>query len=211
MIKRIIATAFALIVSVTAFAAQPEQDGEKQIKPRPWRIGVTGTASLMQVDNYGSGVYAYFDPELGWSAGLAFQYKWGGFLNYSIQPELRYSVNRTDIEPVLFYKIGTTSISTIDLPVAFQFGVQLSPIFRPFVAAGLDLSYIVGQSGELFDDDLMPLNRFNFGLSAGFGFDLWKFQFSARYRFGLTNVNANAEVFERVKFTGCEFSIAILF
>lgn len=182
---------------------------------RPWRVGVVGGVNQTQLENYGSGLYVLSDFETRWQAGVAFQYsqpfKGSKLWDWSIQPELRYMVSSTYIEPIYGQLIGKTTLEMIDLPVNAQFGLRLSPIFRPFIAAGVSFGYTINEQGDLFEVGLLPTNKFQFGVGAGVGFDLWKFQFQARYRYNLTRTNANRELFDRLMWGGFECSLGILF
>lgn len=195
-----------LLWSVATAVAQTE---------RPWRVGVVGGLNQTQLENYGSGVYVLCDFDTRWQAGVAFQYsqpfKGSKLWNWSIQPELRYMVSSTYIEPVYGRWFGNTTLEMIDLPVNAQFGLRLSPIFRPFITAGVSFGYTINEQGDLFEEGLLATNKFQFGVGAGVGFDLWKFQFQARYRCNLTHTNTNKEVFDRLMWGGFECSIGILF
>lgn len=175
------------------------------------RFGVSGGLNYTQVENFAGGYYAQFDRISSWQIGVAAQYKWGGFLNYAIQPELRYLQSSTYVEPVIGPDFGVLKLHAVELPINFQFGMQLSKIFRPFVQATAYVSCIVGQDAELLDKTLLPLNRFNLGLGAGLGFDLWKCQFQFNYRWGLTNINQNKEAFDKLLLGGFELSVGYYF
>ena len=53
------------------------------------------------------------------------------------------------------------------------------------------------------------LNKVYFGVGAGIGFDLWKFQIEGRYRWNLTKINTDD--YSALKQMGMELSCAILF
>ena len=209
--KRIVGLVAALWLCAAGATAQTNQAP----KERPWRIGVVGGLNQTQLENYGGGAYVLCDFETRWQVGVAFQYsqlfRGSKLWDWSVQPELRYMTTATYIEPIFGQWFGATKMELIDLPVNAQFGLRLSPIFRPFVSAGVSFSYTIAEEGELFEDNFLPTNKAQFGLGAGVGFDLWKFQFQARYRWNLTRTNANKEVFDRLVWGGFECSIGILF
>lgn len=201
---------FFFLISLCTTAALPAQSKQAE---RSLRFGITGGANYLQLENYGGGLYGYFDYRTSWQAGVSAQYKWGSFLTYAIQPELRYVVSNTDISPVIGPDLGNFKLGALELPINFQFGPQLSKIFRPFVQAGVNFSYLVNKGGdwvELFDQWSM-YNRFQTGLTAGVGFDLWRFQFQCNYRWNLTNINANKDLFDRMKLKGFEFTFGVFF
>lgn len=203
--KKILTLLFLTIVSTSTLQA-----ADHHCK-RPLRIGVVGGLNLTGLENYGGGLYAIFEEAPQWHAGIAAQYNWGRFMKYSLQPELTYSVSSSDLEPVVGPIFDRITLSNIELPIHFQFGPQLSKIFRPFVQASIYPAYLIRTQSEIFESELMEASRFNFGIGAGIGFDLWKFQVQCRYRWGLTNINQGKELFDKLRASGFEFSLAIMF
>ncbi|MEI6884996.1 MAG: porin family protein [Bacteroidota bacterium] len=182
---------------------------------RPWRIGIKGGINYIHVENYGKGYYSDFDPKMGWTFGALFQYTKGGFLNYSIVPEILYTQSKTNAD-LLYITDCMTTIHSIDVPVSFKLGLQLSKIFRPYILASIYGSYVVSYDGELFytGDNEESIYKYNigkvyFGLGAGMGFDIWKFQLEGRYRWNLNRINS--EYFSALKQMGLELTCAFLF
>jgi len=183
---------------------------------RPWRIGIKGGINYIHLANYGKGYYSDFDPELGWSVGALFQYKIGGFLNYSIVPEILFTNSVTDVD-FIYVTDCISTIQTIDIPVSFKVGLQLSKIFRPYISGSIYGSYIVDYDGEIFDMlDIekgvivkSKINKLFFGVGAGLGFDLWKFQIEGRYRWNLNRINSDD--YSALKQMGFELTCAFLF
>jgi hypothetical protein len=108
------------------------------------------------------------------------------------------------------------NIQTIDIPVNFRAGLRLSRIFRPYLLGNIYVSYIYNDVGEFFDlldaDNSLPKNsiqKFYWGLSAGMGFDLWKFEIEGRYRWNLNKINTDD--FGSLRQMGLELSVGILF
>jgi len=182
---------------------------------RPYRFGIKGGISYVHLENYGGGYYSDFDPKPGWTAGLLFEYTWGKFLNYSVTPELLYTVSNTEAD-LLYITNRPATIQSVDLPVNIKLGLRLSKLFRPYLLGNFYGSYIVDYDGTFFEDfDIdkrqpeFKMNRFYFGLSAGMGFDLWKFQIEGRYRWNLNRI-VNEEL-DDLKQMGFELSCAFLF
>lgn len=203
MRKLLITLAFAFILS-GLYAQQ-----------KPFRFGIKGGINYIHLENYGGGYYSDFEPLPGWSAGALFQYTRGGFLNYSIVPEIMYTVSNTDAD-LLYVTDCLSTIQTIDIPVNFKLGLQLSKIFRPYVLGNIYGSYIVDYSGDFFwmldMDKTQPdykMNRFYFGVSAGMGFDIWKFQVEGKYRWNLNRILTDD--LTALKQMGLELSLAFLF
>jgi len=182
---------------------------------KPFKIGVKVGINYIHLENYGDGYYSDFDAKLGWSVGALFQYKKGGFLNYSIVPEILFTQSTTDVD-LLYITDCLTTIQSIDVPLSFKLGLQLSKIFRPYILGNIYGSYVIKEYGDFFNvldiDHTQPSNHLNklyFGVGAGFGFDLWKFQLEGRYRWNLTRINTDD--YSALKQMGLELSCAILF
>ncbi|MCX6286470.1 MAG: porin family protein [Bacteroidetes bacterium] len=182
---------------------------------RPYKFGIKGGINYIHLENYGKGFYSDFDAKPGWGVGALFQYTKGGFLNYSISPEILFTQSVTEVD-LLYITDCLTTIQTIDVPLSFKLGLQLSKIFRPYILGNIYGSYIIKEYGNFFSlldiDHSQPASRLNklyFGVSAGFGFDLWKFELEGRYRWNLTKINTDD--YAALKQYGLELSCAILF
>lgn len=190
--------------------------GSVSAQERPWRIGVKAGVNFIHLENYGKGLYSDFEAKSGWSFGALFQYKMGGFVNYSIVPEIIFTNSSTDADLIYFTDLITT-VQTIDVPVNFKVGLQLSKIFRPYVLGTIYGSYVVAYEGDLFyhlddfDESVTKsnINKLYFGVGAGMGFDIWKFQIEGRYRWNLNRINS--EYFSALKQQGLEITCAFLF
>lgn len=182
---------------------------------RPWRIGIKGGVNFIHLENYGGGYYSDFDPKPGYSVGVLFQYTWGGFLNYSLVPEIQYTESRTDVD-LLYITDCLTTMQSLDIPVNFKLGLKLSKIFRPYIMCNVYGSYIVKCNGDFWEllDIKQPgsdveINKWYFGLGAGMGFDLWKFQVEGRYRWNMNRIKV--EDYSALKQMGLELTCAFLF
>jgi hypothetical protein len=183
---------------------------------RPYRFGVKAGLNYIHLENYGSGYYSDFDPKPGFTVGALFEYRMGGFLNYSIAPEVLFTQSVTDVD-LLYITDCVTTIQSIDIPVNFKLGLRLSKIFRPYVLGNVYASIVIKDYGdfwELMDIDyssasVTTINKFFFGVSTGLGFDLWKFQLEGRYRWNLNRIQTDD--YSALKQMGLEFSLAFLF
>ena len=199
-----------LIVLLFAFALN-----SIYAQQRPYRFGIKVGVNYVHLENYGKGFYSDFDALPGWSFGALFQYKKGGFVNYSIVPEIIFTNSTTDVD-LLYLTNCITTIQTIDVPVSFKLGLQLSKVFRPYVLGTVYGSYIVRHYGDFFSmldvdhtEGVTPLNKFYFGVGTGLGFDLWKFQIEGRYRWNMNRIITDD--YTALKQMGLELSCAILF
>lgn len=182
---------------------------------KPYKIGIKAGINYLHLQNYGKGYYSDFDPMPGWSFGALFQYRKGSFVNYSIVPEIMFTISKTNVD-LIYITDCVTTIKTIDIPVNFKLGLQLSKIFRPYVLGNIYGSYIVNYEGDLFnmldiDESIVKskINKLYFGVSAGLGFDLWKFQIEGRYRWNLNRIQS--EDYSALKQMGLELTCAFLF
>ncbi|CDN30921.1 hypothetical protein BN938_0820 [Mucinivorans hirudinis] len=179
-------------------------------------FGVKGGINYLSLDNYGGGTYTLCEYRSCLSAGITAQYKWGDFLNFAIQPELVYSQSQTYIHPVVGLPLGDIRLIDIELPINFQMGLQLSPIFRPFVSAGLGFCYLIDTkvNDNLYSDGSLgfgSFNKFNVSFSGGAGFDLWNFQMQGRYRANVTRLNNTKQIFDKLLLSGFELSLTYFF
>ena len=182
---------------------------------RPYRFGIKGGVNFIHLENYGKGFYSDFDPKPGWSFGALFQYTKGGFLNYSVSPEILYTESITNVD-LLYITDSPATIQTIDIPLNFKLGLQLSKIFRPYILGNIYGSYLIKYYGDFFEmldidhtSSGNRINKFYFGVSAGMGFDLWKFELEGRYRWNLVRINTDD--YSALKQMGLEFTCAFLF
>jgi len=189
--------------------------GNVSAQDRPYRIGIKAGINYIHLENYGKGFYSDFDPMPGWSFGALFQYKKGGFVNYSIVPEINFTISKTNID-LIYITDEITTLQSIDIPVSFKVGLQLSKIFRPYVLGNIYGSYVVSNEGDFFyyldaDSSIVKseINKIFFGVSAGLGFDLWKFQIEGRYRWNLIRIVSDD--YSALKQMGLELTCAFLF
>jgi len=181
---------------------------------KPFKIGIKAGINYVHLENYGKGYYSDFDPKPGWSVGALFQYRKGGFLNYSIVPEIIFTNSTTDVD-LIYITDCITTIQSIDIPVSFKVGLQLSKIFRPYISGSIYGSYIVNYDGDIFymldiDESIIKtnINKLYFGVGAGLGFDIWKFQIEGRYRWNLNRIKSDD--YSALKQMGLELSCAFL-
>lgn len=181
---------------------------------KSYKFGIKGGLSYVHLENYGKGYYSDFEPLTGWCVGALFQYKTGGFVNYSVVPEIMFTSSTTDVDLIYITDCKTT-IQSIDIPVSFKVGLQLSKIFRPYVLGTVYGSYVVEYKGDIFYmlDDYESLqkkniNKFFFGVGTGLGFDIWKFQIEGRYRWNLNSIVS--EDYDGLKQMGLELTLAFL-
>lgn len=164
-------------------------------------FGVIGgaTFSTTNVKEFNEGTMTQYH------AGLTLRVKLPA--GFSIQPSLLYQVKGANVA------VGGVSASTtvgyLELPVSFQWGPDLI-LFRPF----LDVTPFAGyglnnkswsQAFEDIRDSWNDVNRWEYGVGTGLGFDIWKFQVIARYNWNLSSFS------DEMTFSGATLSLAYLF
>jgi len=138
------------------------------------------------------------DKSTGWQAGILLQAKIPT-VGLGIQPELLYTTVKANVDN------ETNSINYFELPLNVYWGFNLI-IIRPYLTGGPYFCYALQSDGRAFKD---RINKFDWGMSLGGGIEIWKFQFGARYSWGLQNVSSTAD-FE-LKNNRFTLSLAFLF
>ena len=115
----------------------------------------------------------------GWQAGALLQIKIP-VVGIGVQPELLYTVCKTNIDT------EPHSIHFFEVPIMLQWGLDLM-IVRPYIQGGPYFGYVLKADGPTFDD---KIGKNDWGIALGAGIDIWKFQFGARYQWGLQNVSS---------------------
>lgn len=142
-------------------------------------------------------------------------------LGFAFQPELLYTQNGVKVEDDLFGSMGTLKVGSIQLPLGIQWGVKLGPV-RPYVTVIPYIGYALSHDiGVAIDKETLKKywNAFDWGIGAGAGIDIWKFQVSAKYNWALGNIAKTVsegsypamEDFQKSKIAGLEISLAFLF
>jgi hypothetical protein len=115
----------------------------------------------------------------GWQAGIGFQTS--SSHGFSFQPELLYKVSGLKLSDG-----ANLSLGYLELPLNVQWGPDLL-ICRPFVFAGPYVGYKVrtAASSDFPESAASVLNKFEFGLGAGLGINIWKLQIAGRFNWNL--------------------------
>ena len=132
--------------------------------------------------NYsGSSVKEIKSGRSGWQAGIGFQTEPNH--GFSFQPELLYKVAGLKLSDGANLRLGY-----LELPLNVQWGPDLL-VCRPFVFGGPYIGYKIttGASGDIDPDIPSALNKFEYGLGAGLGINVWKLQIAGRFNWNLGN------------------------
>ena len=160
-----------------------------------------------------------FEGKTGFHVGVL--YKLNLPLGFALQPELMYTQKGGSID-MGGRASGDIKMNYLQLPVNLQWGVDLV-LFRPFVMVSPYIGYAIAKGDGFKDVEWDNLNKFEYGVGIGAGFDIWKFQVSGRYCWDLGTISdfkgdSFGEGFKDVframnngKNRGFELSIAFLF
>jgi hypothetical protein len=163
------------------------------------KYGVVGGATFSSIHGLEN------SSKTGWNVGGTVQFKLP--LGFSVQPSLVYNCKAAELSS----GVGSAGLKVdyIELPVSFQWGPDLI-LFRPF----LDVTPFAGyglnnkswsQAFEDIRDSWNDVNRWEYGVGTGLGFDIWKFQVIARYNWNLSSFS------DEMTFSGATLSLAYLF
>lgn len=183
-------------------------------------IKVGSTFNKMNNIKIGDSFNYNYKQSTGYSIGVL--YKMNLIGGFAIQPELQYTMRKGTAEyemPSGLDGVPTTStfsLSYIQLPVSFQYGLDLM-LIRPFVQVVPYIGYALAKGSNLNDASWSDINRFSYGIGIGGGLDVWKLQINGRYcwdigksvkDYTLHNV---AETVKNGRSEGFELSLAYIF
>ena len=121
------------------------------------------------------------DVITGWMVGAAMQVVWPQGL--AVQPEILYSQKGCITEDRMQY-----GMDYIEVPVKIKYRLYLSDI-KPFAFVSPYAAYAIRISpvGDA-SSDVSQISKFDAGIGAGAGFDIWNVQLSFKYSWGFTQV-----------------------
>ena len=178
-----------------------------------------------------SGFEDAWKAQTGYHFGVAWQIK-VPLLGLAIQPELMYSKVKTSfpeaynasarpnpnfVSPNTILQFNPTEIELdyLTLPINLQLGIDML-VFRPFIVVSPYISFALQKGADLEDQDWEDINRFNYGVGAGVGIDIWKLQIMAKYNWGLGKLESATNTtweqkYENAKLQRFQVSAAFLF
>lgn len=153
-------------------------------------FGVLGGAnfSSMSLEELNAGTMTQ------WHVGMT--YKFNLPLGFKIQPILMYNVKGARIGSELLN--SDLSVGYLELMASCQWGPDLL-LFRPYVEVcpfvGYGINGSWGSVTDIWNGD--GLNRAEYGVGLGLGFDIWRFQLTGRYNWNLGSLSAAPELSEK--------------
>ncbi len=153
---------------------------------------------------------------LGYQAGLAFQFDLP--LWFSIQPDLIFHVKGTRVEDTNLQALG---LGYLEVPVNIQWGPRfLDGNIRVFLQGSPFIGYAISKDLKDAHGNSYAwnnVNRFEYGVGAGLGVQLWRFQLTAQYnwsfgRLGSGNIADETlrTLFSESNFSGYTISLAVM-
>ncbi len=175
------------------------------------RFGIKGGVNFSSINN------SQAKDNLGYQAGLTYQIDLP--LWFAVQPELMFHVKGARIEGL---SSGAFGLGYLEVPVNIQWGPRFKDgDIRVFVQGTPFIGYAISKDMKDADGnqyDWKNINRFEYGVGAGLGVQLWHFQITGQYNWSLgrlTNLekaeNGFKEIFSKSNFGGYTISLAILF
>ncbi len=125
------------------------------------------------------------DVITGWMAGVAMQVAWPkGFV---LQPEVLYSQ-----KGCMFTGSGIKyDIDYVEVPIHFMYRLHMAEV-KPFGFIAPYGAYAIRlvANGDVVSDDTYSrqIQKWDYGIGAGAGFDVWKIQLSFKYSWGFAKV-----------------------
>ncbi len=125
------------------------------------------------------------DVITGLMGGLAFQVIWPK--GFALQPEVLYSQ-----KGCMFVGSGLRyDIDYIEVPVKVMYRLHMAQV-KPFAFVAPYGAYAIrlSENGNMTSDDTFSsqINKWDYGIGAGAGFDVWKIQLSFKYTWGFAQV-----------------------
>ena len=170
------------------------------------KFGIKGGLNFTNLADISENIEDTYANRTGSHIGIMYQAKIP-VIGLAIQPELLYM--RTGA------KNTGDGIYTdnLVLPVNLQLGLDLIMI-RPYILVAPYVTYALGKGAGFADAKWDDINRFNYGIGAGVGIDIWKLQIVGKYNWDmgpLTKEDYMEGGFENAKLKGFQLSVGFFF
>ncbi len=166
-------------------------------------FGIKAGANISSLNDAQDNLLASIKSAANFQGGVAFNFGFGQKKIVSLQPEVLLSfrdatVQSEDILP----GVGDIKLSTtrLEVPVNLQAGLNIGKLARVFIQAGPYFSYVLSDNtASIYDtfkaipgisQEQFDLNKFEWGIGVGAGVEIFSFQLSAKYDFGINELKA---------------------
>ena len=170
------------------------------------RFGVKGGLNFNDLGDVEKSFSNTYDKRTGFHFGVMYQAEISG-TGIAVQPELMYM--RTGVKN---HGDGIYTDNLI-LPVNLQLGLDLI-MLRPYILVAPYVTYAVGKGDEFADAKWGDINRFNYGIGAGIGLDIWRLQITGKYNWDMDSLAKDDYMsggFKNAKFKGFQLSAGFFF
>lgn len=176
------------------------------------KFGIKGGLNFNSIKDLSTDVNESWNSKIGYHAGITAQFKIP-VIGLAIQPDLLLMRQESEMTN---QPDNTVTIDYLTLPLNLQLGLDLL-LFRPYITVSPYLSYALQKDGILLDAEWKDLNRIDYGVGVGVGFDFWKLQVVGKYVWGFgTLQEAGANSIQGISLSdatkeGFQLSLAIFF
>lgn len=176
------------------------------------KFGIKGGLNFNSIKDLSTDVNESWNSKIGCHAGITAQFKIP-VIGLAIQPDLLLMRQESEMTN---QPDNTVTIDYLTLPLNLQLGLDLL-LFRPYITVSPYLSYALQKDGILLDAEWKDLNRIDYGVGVGVGFDFWKLQVVGKYVWGFgTLQEAGANPIQGISLSdatkeGFQLSLAIFF
>lgn len=176
------------------------------------KFGIKGGLNFNSFKDLSTNVNEMWSSKLGYHAGITAQFRIPA-IGLAIQPDLLLARQQSEMTNT---PENSITMDYLTLPLNLQLGLDLL-LFKPYIVAAPYLSYALQKDGILIDADWKDLNRIDYGVGLGVGFDFWKVQVVGKYVWGFgTLQEAGANPISGISFSdakreGFQVSLALFF
>lgn len=189
--KKFFVTAAAMLIAVSAFAQYstlfPNNKNLQNALSGNTAVVAGVTSSSVTFKDIDAGSLTQFH--------VGFAYKFNLVGGFAIQPEVLYNMKGSVVDAD---KRIDTSVGYLEIPVQFQWGIDLNGVkpyafAEPFIGYGISTkskqpSTSGNESFNLDDWKWNLVNRLEYGVGLGAGVEVSRFQISAKYFWNLGNL-----------------------
>ena len=183
--KKILVAALVAVMSLVSVESNAKVLGVKA------GANISSLSGVSSLDAFGDALA----NAANFQGGLVFNFGFGQKKIVALQPEVLISFRDASVDwEDLDLKLTT---SRLEVPVNLQAGLNIGKVARVYVQAGPYFSYVLSDNTASFQEYASQIgsavtdfdvSRFNWGIGIGAGVQLFSFQLSAKYDFGINEL-----------------------